>query len=221
MDQRPARVPVAAHHVKNALRQELGGDLRHHHRGDRGGVRGFYDDGVAGRDRGGVLPDCHHHRVVPRGYLADHAYRLAPYERREPFQVLARRFPFENAGGAGEEADLVHARRDLLFHGEPERFAGVLRLGPHQLLRSLLYRVGDPEHGHLPLRGRGVAPRLEGLLRRPKGPVDVLLAGERRLGEHLARGRVHQVVGLAARRLGVLATHKVLDRPRVRHLSSL
>ena len=59
--------------------------------------------------------------------------------------------PSRHAGGAGEEADLIHPRRYLLFHGEPERFPGVLRLGAHQLLGSLLYSVGDPEQRELPL----------------------------------------------------------------------
>src|SRR5215203_1255181 len=220
LDQRPARVPVAANHVEDAFGQELGGYLRHHHRRDRGGVRGLYHDGVAGGDSRGELPDRHHHGVVPGGHLAYDADRLAPDEGRVTFQVLARRLAFEDACGPGEEPDLVHPSRDLFFHGEPEGLAGVLGLGTHDLLRPLLYGVGDPEHGQLPLRGRGVAPRLEGPLRHPVGPVDVLLAGERRLGEHVARGRVDQVVGPAVRRLGILATHKVLERSRFRHPSS-
>src|SRR5215217_4264259 len=85
LDQRPARVPVAAHHVEDAFGQELGGDLRHHHRRDRSGVRGLYHDGVAGRYGRGELPDRHHHRVVPGGYLAYDAYGLAPDERRVTF----------------------------------------------------------------------------------------------------------------------------------------
>ena len=87
-----------------------------------------------------------------------------------PSRYSPGRLAFENAGGAGEEADLVHPGRDLLLHGEPERLAGVLRLGTHQLLGPLLYGVGDPEHGQLPLRGRRVAPRLEGPLRRLDTP---------------------------------------------------
>ena len=71
LDQRPAGVPVAADDVEHARREELGGQLGQPQRRHRRGVARLEDDGVAGRDRRGDLPDRHHHRVVPRRDLAD------------------------------------------------------------------------------------------------------------------------------------------------------
>src|SRR5215203_3753574 len=221
LDQHPPRVPVPADHVEHAIGQELRRDLGHHDRGDRGGVGGLYDDGVASGNSRSELPDCHHHRVVPRRYLADDAYRLAADERGIPFQVLPGGLALQNSGCAGEKADLIHPSRDLLLHGEPERFSGVLRLGPDQFLGPLLYRVSEPQERELPLRRRRIAPRLEGFVRRLESPVDVGLLRDGRLGERLARGRVDQLVGAAACGVYVLPPNEVLQCSRLRHLSSL
>ena len=102
------------------------------------GVAGLEDDGVAGRQRGGDLPDGHHHRVVPGRHLADDADRLPPDPAGVPGHVLGRGLALQRAGGAGEEPDLVDHRRDLLAGGQPERLAGVLALQRDQLVGVLL-----------------------------------------------------------------------------------
>ena len=96
------------------------------------GVARLDHDCVAGGDGGRELPDRHHHRVVPRRHLRAYPHRLAPDEGGVPFQVLPGGLALQAPGGAGEEADLIHPRRDLLLHGEPERLSRVLRLGAHQ-----------------------------------------------------------------------------------------
>src|SRR5215211_520312 len=221
LDQHPPRVPITADHVEDAFGEELRGDLGHHHSGDGGGVGGLDHDGVTRGYGRGELPDRHHHRVVPRRYLADDAHGLAADERRVPSEILPCRLPFEDAGRAGEEADLIHPRRDLLFHGEPEGLPRVLGLRPHQVLGPVFYGVGQLQERELPLRGGRVAPRLEGLCRRIECPVDVFLLRIGRLCERLAGGRVDQVVGAAVSGVYVLAPHEVLQCFRLRHLSSL
>jgi hypothetical protein len=98
----------------------------------------------------------------------------------------------EHPGRAGEEADLVDHRRDLLVHGQLERLAGVLALGGDELLGPGLDGVGDAERARL--RSDGVVSRQAS--RRPPpppaGPVDVGRARHRRLGEGLAGARVDQ-----------------------------
>src|ERR687890_1033232 len=221
LDKHPSRVPVPADHVEHAIGQELSRDLGHHDRGDWGGVGGLYDDGVASGYGRSELPDRHHHRVVPRRYLADNAYWLAADERRVPFEVLTGGLAFQNSGCAGEEANLIHSSRDLLFHGEPERFSGVLRFGPDQFLGPVLYGVGQPQERELPLRRGRIAPRLEAPLRRLESQVDVGLLRERRLGERLACGRVDQLVGAAVGGIYIFPPNEVLQCSRLRHLSSL
>ena len=120
---------------------------------------------VARGDRRGELPHGHHHRVVPRGDLGADADRLAADDRGHTLHVLAGRAALEHAGGAGEEADLVDHRRDLLAGGQPDRLAGVLALGRHQLLRARLEGVGDLQQRLLPL-GRAWCRAMPG--RRPR-----------------------------------------------------
>ena len=76
--------------------------------------RRLEDDGVAGGERRGDLPDRHHHRVVPRRDLADDPDRLAADPRGVARHVLPRRLALEHARRAGEEPQLVDHRRDLL-----------------------------------------------------------------------------------------------------------
>src|SRR5919112_4013445 len=106
LDQHPSCVPVAAEHVEDAIGEEFRGDLGHHHSGDGSSVGRLDHDGVARGDGRGELPDRHHHRVVPRGYLADDANGLAADKRRVPFEILPCRLTFEDACRSGEKADL-------------------------------------------------------------------------------------------------------------------
>ena len=117
-DQRAAGVPVTAHHVEHAVRQELAHQLGHEQRADRRGVGRLEHHGVARRQRRRPLPDAHHHRVVPRRHRRAHPDRLAPDHRGVIGHVLAGRPPFEASCRPGEKPDLVDHRPDLLGLGE-------------------------------------------------------------------------------------------------------
>ena len=167
-DERAAGVAVAADHVEDAGREELGGDLGHQQRRDGRRVARLEHDAVARGERRPDLPRRHQQRVVPGRHLADDADRLAPDERRHAAHVLAGRAPFEHARGAREEADLVDHRRELLRGREPARLAGVLDLGVDELVRPRLDRVSEAQQRELTLGGRRVAPLLEGARRPPR-----------------------------------------------------
>ena len=191
-----------------------GRDLGQHQRGDRGGVRGLEHDGVAGGQGRRDLPDRHHQRVVPGRHLGADADRLAPDHRGVPGHVLARRAALQDARGAGEEPELVHARRELLGQGQGDRLPGVPALGLHQVGGPLLDRIGDLQQGEAALRRGRVAPGLPGRLRAAQGGVHVLRAGHGRERVGLPGAGVHHLAGAARRGGHVLAVHEVLQ---VRH----
>ena len=156
------------------------------HRRGGGGVRGLEHDGVAGRERGPDLPDHHHQRVVPGRHLADDADRLAPDHRGVVGHVLPGRPALEHPGGAGEEADLVDGRRQLLRRGQARaacRCCGTRprrtrRPAPRARRRSSAGRAGArpawsrprPRRPWRPRRRRGRRPRrpTSGPRRRPR-----------------------------------------------------
>ena len=197
LDQRAAGVAVAADDVEDARRQELGAMIS----AISTVVTGVVSDGlsttrVAGRDRRGELPDRHHHRVVPRRDLRADADRLAADERRVPGHVLAGRAALEHPRRAGEEADLVDHRRDLLRRASaPSGLPVFSRLGATSSSARSSKRVGDA-------RAAPSAARPGVVSRQPSnaaaaavhGGVDVR-AGRRpaRVREHLAGGRVDEV----------------------------
>ena len=80
-----------------------------------------------------------------------------------------------------------------------------------ELVGARLDRVGDPEQRELALRRGGVAPRLERGRRRLHGRVDVVGAGQRRVGEHLAGDRVDELGRGAVGRVGELAVDEVAE----------
>ena len=207
--QHPSGVPVTADDVEDTGREELLAQLGEH-RGGRGrGVARLEDDGVAGGQRGGDLPHHHRQRVVPGSDLADHPDGLPPDERGVVAEVLPRRLALEHPGGAGEEPQVVDRDRHLLGARDVQRFAGVAALGLDELLGPRLQRVGDAEEREGPLLRGGVAPALEGALRRGAGAVEVLAARQRRLRVDPAGGRVHDVIGPAADRSLHLSVHDV------------
>ena len=84
-----AGVAVATDHVENARWEKLGGDLGQQRGTGRGGVAGLEDNGVAGSESRGELPDSHHHRVVPRSYLCADTDRFAANHGGHPLHVFA------------------------------------------------------------------------------------------------------------------------------------
>ena len=90
------------------------------------------------------LPGRHLQRVVPRGDRADHADRLAADVGGVVAGVLARGLALEVAGGAGEERDVVDGAGDVEVGGEPDRLAGLPRLGAGQVVGPLGEQGREP-----------------------------------------------------------------------------
>jgi hypothetical protein len=134
----------------------LGRELRELDGADRGGLSRLQDDRAARGQRRADLPDRHHQRVVPRRDLADHAHRLAPDDRGAALHVLARRRALHGAAGAGEEAQVVRAERDLVVQEGLAWLAGVRGLEIGDLLGVLLDQVRELEQRRAALAGRGV-----------------------------------------------------------------
>ena len=114
-------------------------------------------------------------------------------------QVLPGRGALQDPGRPREEPDLVHQRRQLLGHGQPDRLAGVAALGGDDLLAPRLDRVGQPEQGEAALRRGGVPPSLLGGCGCPQRRVHVRRAGDRGPRVRLAGARVDDVAGVIRR----------------------
>ena len=139
-----------------------------HQGGFRGGVAGLEHDGVAGGEGGADLPDGHQERVVPRRHLGHDADRFAAHVGGVALEVLAGGLAFQDAGGAGEEAQLVRAGGHFLGGDQGADLAGVAVLGLDELVAAGLDGVGELEQHELALARGGVLPGLEGVLaRRP------------------------------------------------------
>ena len=142
---------------------------------------------------GRPLPHRHHHRVVPRRDRCAHADRLPSDERGVVLQVLAGRLALEVAGRAGEEADLVDQRGDLLGQGHGDRLAGVLALdrapGPLPVASS-----ASAMRKRARLRSDGVASRHPGkaAAAAAMASIDVLGPGHRGLEVLLAGAGIDQ-----------------------------
>src|SRR4051795_1256920 len=214
LDDRRAGVVAAGDDVQHALRQDLGRELGQLQRRHRGRRRRLEDDRAAGRERRADLPHRHHQRVVPRRDLARDAGRLAADHRRVALEVLAARLALEVARRAGEEAQVVDHRGQLVVLERLQRLAGVGRLELRDLVAVLLDRVGEREQRGRALGRRAAAPRLERLLRGLHRAVDVLRRGVRRLGDLLARARVDDGRRAALRGVDELAVDEVLERVR-------
>jgi hypothetical protein len=219
-DDGAAGVAVAAHDVEHARRQELRRDLGQQQGGDGGRVRRLEDDGVAGSQRRGDLPDRHHERVVPGRDLPADADRLASDVRLVPGKVGAGRPALQDPGGTGEETQLVDGRRQLLRRGEGARLAGVTYLGVDQFVGARLDGVGELEQRPLPVRRGGVPPGLEGGRGGVHGGVDVARAGDGRGREHVPGAGVDQVAVAALGGLDVRAVDEVAQRLLVGHFDS-
>ncbi len=205
----PTGVPVAADDVEDAGREVLTQDPGEQQGAHRCRVGRLEHHRVAGGKRGRPLPDGHHHRVVPGGHGGAHPDRLAPDIGGVPGHVLGRGPSFEEAGGAGEEPDLVDHRWDLFGHREAERLAGVLTLRPDQFVGTRLDRVGGAEQGHAPFGRRRPLPGAESFLGHLQSPVDVGFPGEGGPSDHVAGARVDDRRARATGHIDVLTAYEV------------
>ena len=214
----PVGIAVAADEVRDAGREDLGAELgQDRERRHRSRLGRLQNERVARRQSRGDLPDRHHHRVVPRGDLADDADRLAADPRRVALQVLPGRAAVHVPGGSREVAEVVAHEGNLVLVEGRARLAGVRGLDVGELVCPLLDPVGELEQQRHAIAGRGDAPGLKRLLGGLDGGVDVALARQRGLGDHLARGGVDDVLTLVVGRRNELAVDHVLegDSPRL------
>ena len=217
-DQHASGVPVPGEDVERAGREERTGDLGEEQGGFRRGVAGLEDDGVAGGECGGDLPDRHHHRVVPGCHLADDPDRLTPDPRRVALHVLPRRLALEDARRAREEADLVEHGRHLLTGREGVGLAGVLPFQGDELVGTGLDGIGELEQRLLPLTGCGPPPLPEGRGGRGIRIVDIPGRTHRRRRHDLAGCRVDDVQTALAARIAELTVDEVAQGARRGHV---
>ena len=149
--------PVPRTTFRTPAGQDLPGQPGEDQGGFRRGVRGLEDHGVAGGQGGADLPDGHQERVVPRGHLGDDADRLAADVGGVALEVLTGGLALQDAGGAGEEAQLVGAGGDFLGGDQGADLAGVAVLGLDEFVAVGLDGVGELEQHQLALaRGRAL-----------------------------------------------------------------
>ncbi len=156
----------------------LGAEFGKAQQRERGHLRRFQHDGIAGGKRRGDLPRADHQREVPRHDGADDADRLTVDEgedvargRRDLAIDLVDRLGIiaEAAGGA--------AGLGLQRHGD---FRAVVAHAEHgKLQRVFLDQLGDPQQHLLALGGRGLRPAalLEGGAGGLHRPLDIRRAG--------------------------------------------
>ena len=185
--------PVPRTTFRTPAGQDVAGQAGQHQGGFRGGVGGLEDHGVAGRERGADLPDGHQERVVPRRHLGHDTDGFAAHVGGVAFEVLAGGLAFQDAGGTGEEAELVGAGGNFLGGDQGADLPGVAVLGLDEFVAVGLDGVRELEQHQLALPGGDVLPGLEGILGGRHGGVDVGLDGDGRLRHHLAVGGIHDV----------------------------
>src|SRR6202035_3726166 len=110
--------------------------------------------------------------------------------------VLPGGASLEDAGGAGEEAQVVDHHRHLVVLDGFDRLAGVQRLETRDLIAVLLEHVGDRQERLRALGGRRVRPAAEGPPRGLHGAIDVLRGRPRGARDLLAGGGVQDRFGL-------------------------
>jgi hypothetical protein len=210
-----ADVPVAGDHVEDSGSQDVRGELRQLQRGERGQLGGLEHNRAAGGERGADLPDGHHQRVVPRRDRRHDAHGVATQHRRVTVEVLAGGAPFQEAGGAGEEPEVVDGEADLLGH-RGDGLADVERFEGAEVLGVRLDAVGQGEQGRAALRGRRRSPRGEGAAGGGDGGVHLVGRGARDLGDHGPGGGVDDRIGLG----GLRAPELAADESRQRHIGT-
>ena len=163
----------AVDHVDDAGRQQVADELHQHQDRGRGLLGRLEDDGVAGGERGGELPDGHEDREVPRDDLADDAERLVEVVGGGVVVELGQP-ALLGADGGGEVAEVVGGERDVGVEGLADRLAVVPGFGDGEHLEVLVDPVGDLVQDGGALGDGGLAPgRVQPCGRRP-GPARCL-----------------------------------------------
>ncbi|MNZ51760.1 hypothetical protein D3C78_695840 [compost metagenome] len=194
---RPHALAPAADDVDDAAREELAGELGEAQGGERGLLGGFEHHRIAGGEHGSHLPGRHHQGVVPGGYAAHHPYGVATDHAGVPLYVFPRQRSLQAAGRAGEEAEAVHHRRQLVIEHRQIGLAAVEGFERRKLLGVALDGIGQAQQQGAALGRGGAAPLGEGALGAVHRPVHLL---ERRLGhrgDQLPGGGIEDGLGLA------------------------
>ena len=124
-------------------------------------------------------------------------------------EVLGDREPLHDPARTREEAEQVGAHGHLV-DGGADRLARLAGLEAPELVRVRVEDVGDLEQRQAAGLGRGEAPRLEGVLGRVDGAIDVHLARGRDVGDDGPVGRVLDRQRLAGRGVDPLAADELL-----------
>ncbi len=122
----------------------------------------------------------------------------------------------ESMSTCGWEPQVVDHEGDLVFAEGGDRLAGVHSFELREFLAVLLDRVRKSEQRVRAFPRRGRAPRLEGAAGGGHGAIDVGCGRERRVGDHLARRRIEDGLGLSLGGSHVLAVDEVLKRDDLR-----
>ena len=177
-DQRLADARAAAEHqVDHPGGEDRRDQLGQFQRGQRGLLGGLEHHAVAGGQGRGQLPGGHHQRVVPGRDGGDHADRVAADHRGVPRQVLAGGRARHAAHRAGEEAEHVGDRRQLVAQGGSVGLAAVLRFQAGQGFGMGVDGVGHLQQQRRALARGGLRPVGEGGIGRLHGSIDLGRAG--------------------------------------------
>ena len=178
------------------------------------GLLGRLDDnGVTGRERRAGLGRDERHRRVPRQHEPDDAERFAPGEV-EAGVADVDRLAVQLVGGAGEEVQDLHARRQVAVERLLDNPSGVEGFEVGELADVRAGHLG--ERAEVPGAHLGVEPRPFGCGRRrgADGGIDIGGVAARDARPHLARRRVRHVQRAAGPRAGTCGAADVVARSR-------
>ena len=187
----------AVDHVEDAGRQQVADEFHQHQDRGRRLLGRLEDDGVAGGERRGELPDGHQDREVPGDDLADDAERLVVVVGGGVVVELGQP-AFLGADGGGEVAEVVGGERDVGVEGFADRLAVVPGFGDGEHLEVLVDPVGDLVQDRGALGDGGLAPGRCDLVGGVQRQLDVLGGAAGDLAEGLAGdgGDVLEVLAL-------------------------
>ncbi len=194
---RPHALAPATDDVDDAAGEELASELRQAQGGERGLLGGLEHHSIAGGEYGGHLPGRHHQRIVPGGDAAHDSDRVAADHAGVPLDVLPGERPLQAASRAGEKAETVHHRRQLIVQHRQIGLAAVEGLEGRKLLGVALDGIGQAQQQGTALGRGGAAPLGEGALGAVHRPVHLLERGFGHRGEKLPGNGVEDGLGRA------------------------